>query len=87
MTNTPKVSITWNLCRRGLDFFTQHLYCVPRNGINTFMWDDKIKGNSPLNSDLSLSKIKLWLTNKGLLGLSDIISWDSHGKWAAWALP
>ena len=59
ITNTPKGSITWNLCRKGLEFFTQHLYCIPGNGRNTFLWDDKIKGNAPLDSDLSLSEIKL----------------------------
>ena len=51
------------------------------------MWDDKIKGNTPLNSDLSLTEIKLWLVNKGLLRLSDITSWESNGNWAAWAFP
>ena len=51
------------------------------------MWDDKIKGNAPLNSDLSLTEIKLWLVNKGLLRLSDIISWDSNGNWVAWTFP
>ena len=36
MENTPKVSITWNLCRKGLRFFTQHLYRIPGNGRQTF---------------------------------------------------
>ena len=84
MTNTPKGSITWNLCRRGLEFFTQHLYRIPGNGINTFLWDDKIKVNVPLNSDLSFTEIKLWLVNNGLLRFSDIISWDNNGNWVAW---
>ena len=59
VTNTPKGSITWNLCIRGLEFFQQQLYCIPGNGRKTLMWDDKIKGNAPLNTKSSLSKIKL----------------------------
>ena len=54
MTNTPKGSITWNLCRRGLEFFNQHLYRIPGNGRKTLLWDDKLKGNAPLNTDSSL---------------------------------
>ena len=43
MTNTLKGSITWNLCRRGLEFFNQHLYHIPGNGKNILLWDDKNK--------------------------------------------
>ena len=87
MTNTPKGTITWYLCRRGLDFFTRHLYHITRNGRETFLWDDKIKGNAPLNYDSTIAEIKAWLVNKGFLQLSDITSWDSKGNLAAWVLP
>ena len=87
MTNTPKGSITWNLCRRGLEFFNQHLYRIPGNGMKNLLWDDKIKGNAPLNTDSSLSEIKLWLVNKGFLRLPDITSWDKNGNWVAWTFP
>ena len=87
MTNTPKCSITWNLCRRGLEYFTQHLYRISGNGRQTFLWDDKIKGNTPLNTDVFINDIKLWLVNKGLLSLSDIISWDRKGNQDAWSFP
>ena len=30
--NTPKGSVTWNLCRRGLEFFQKNLYRIPGNG-------------------------------------------------------
>ena len=57
MYNTPKGTIIWNLCRKGLNFFTQQLYRIPRND-KTKLWDDKIKGNPPLNSDPSIAEIK-----------------------------
>ena len=28
--NIPKGTITWNLCRRGLDLFSQHIYAFPK---------------------------------------------------------
>ena len=81
MENTPKGSITWNLCRKGLEFFTQNIYQFPGNGRQIFIWDDKINGNAPLNSDISINEIKSWLVNKGLFRLSDIILWDTKGNW------
>ena len=87
MSNSPKGSILWNICIKGLDFFTKNLYRIPGNGINMLLWDDKINGNAFLNSDLYLAEIKLWLTNKGLLRVSDIVSCDNHGNWDAWVLP
>ena len=80
MTNTPKGSITWNLCRKGLEFFNRHLYHIPGNGGRTLLWDDKIKCNAPLNIDLSILEINIWLVNKGILRLSDITSWDINGN-------
>ena len=87
VTNTPTGSITWNLCRRGLELFNQHIYLIPWNDRKHLLWGDKIKGNAPLNTDLSLSKIKLWMVDKVFLRLSNITSWDKKGNWAAWALP
>ena len=87
MENTPKGSITWNLCKKGLKFFTRYLYRILGNGRQIFLWDDKIKGNVPLNYDISINEIKSWLVNKGLFGLSDIILWDTKGNWDAWSLP
>ena len=68
-------------------FFTWHLYRIPGNGRQFFWWDDKIKANTPLNFDIFIKEIKIWLVNKGLLRLSDIISWDRKGNWDAWSLP
>ena len=87
MTNTTKGSITWNLCRKHLKFFSQHLYRIPGNGRHIFLWDDKINGNAPLVFDISISEIKSCLINKGLFRLADIILWDSKGNWDAWSLP
>ena len=85
MPNTPKGTTIWNLCRKCLDFFTHQLFRIPGND-NFFLWDDKIKGNDPLNSDPSI-EIKFWLVNKGFLRLSDISSWDRKGNWATWVFP
>ena len=87
MENTPKGSITWNLCRKGLEFFVHHLYRIPGNGRQTFLWDDKINGHAPLNSYFSIIEIKNWLMNKGIYRLVDITSWDANGNWNAWSLP
>ena len=80
MENTPKGSTSWNLCRKGLDFCVQHLFRIPGNGRQTLLWDDKINGQAPLNSDNSISEIKNWLINKGVLRLVDICLWDAKGN-------
>ena len=85
MINTTKGSITWNLHRRAIEFFSQHLYKIPENGRQTFLWEDKILGNTPLNLDNSLNEIKRWLANKELHRLSDIITWDCEGNWKSWS--
>ena len=54
MENTPKGSNSWNLCRKGLDFFVQHLYRILGNGRQTLLWDEKINGHAPLKSDVSI---------------------------------
>ena len=41
IANTPKGSTIWILCRKGLEFFVQHLYRTPSNGRQTLLWDDK----------------------------------------------
>ena len=81
------IQIIWNSCRKVLEFFVQHLYRIPGNGRQTFLWDDKIKGNAPLNTNVSLTEIKLQLVNKGILRLSDIVSWDRKVIWDAWDFP
>ena len=48
----PKGSITCILYRRGLELFHHQLYRIPRNGRKTLLWDNKIKGNTPLNIDI-----------------------------------
>ena len=87
MENTPKGSITWNLCRKGLNFFVQPLYRIPSNGRQSLLWDDKINGQVPLNSDISICEIKNWLINKGIFKLANIFLWDANGNWNAWSLP
>ena len=63
MENTPKGSIIWNLCRKSLEFFVQHLYRIPGNGKQTLLWDDKINGHAPLKYDVSIFEIKNWMMN------------------------
>ena len=36
MTNIPKGPSIWNLCRRCLEFFSHHLFRIPRNGRQIF---------------------------------------------------
>ena len=87
MENTPKGSNSWNLCRKGLDFFVHHLFLIPGNGRQTLLWDDEINGQAPLNYDNSISEIKNWLINKRVLRLANICLWDAKGNWTAWSLP
>ena len=87
MENTPKYSITWNLCRNCLEFFNQHLYRILGNGKQIYLLNDKIPGNESLNSVISINEIKQWLFNKGIYKLSDIISWDNSSNWDLWSLP
>ena len=51
------------------------------------MWDDKIARMPPLSSVIELEEIKNWLSNKGLLQLPDICSWDNVGNWEDWSIP
>ena len=85
--NLPTGTATWNLCRKRFNLIQQHVYRILGNGKGFFLWDDKILGNSPLSSDNSFSEIKLWMTNKGLLWLADICSWDAEGNWVDWKFP
>ena len=34
----------------------------------------------------SLTEIKLWMINKGLLWLVDICIWDNAGNWVGWSI-
>ena len=79
-SNTPTGTTIWNLCRRGIDKFNHQLYRIPGNGKKIILWEDKISGNSPISSVIMLEEIKVWLTNKGLLRLDDVCSWDSTGN-------
>ena len=65
--NIPKGYLTWNLCRRGLEFFRKQLYRISRNGRKILLWEDSIQGHAPLSTNSSLIEIKLWLVNKGVL--------------------
>ena len=85
--NIPIGTSVWNLCRKGFDNIKSKLYLIPGSGKKIFLWDDKILGNLPLSSINSLSEFKIWLTNKGLLKLSDICNWDRDGNWARWVFP
>ena len=51
------------------------------------MWEDKILGNPPLSFVNEFFEIKLWMSNKGLLRLADICSWDDAGNWVDWKFP
>ena len=51
------------------------------------MWEDKISGSSPFFVVTRLDEIKDWISNKGLLQLADICSWDNNGNWANWSFP
>ena len=59
VTNTSKGSITWNLCKKGFEFFQQQLYRIPGNVRKTMLWDDNIKDNAPLNDDISITGTKI----------------------------
>ena len=82
--NIPNGSLTWNLCRRGMEFFQKHLYHIPGNGRKILLWEDSIQGHDPLSNNSSLTEIMLWLVNKGLLRFVDISKWDNKGNWVDW---
>jgi len=82
--NTPKGTLIWNLCRRGLDFFQKHLYRIPGNGEKTMLWQDSIMGQLPIDNSKELKEIREWLTQHGFTKLADISSWDTLGNWRSW---
>ena len=63
LSNTPKATSIWNICRQGLEFFTKHLFWIPGNDNKKNLWDDKIKGYDPLNYDPTIVDIKCWLVS------------------------
>ena len=75
------------MCRSCLEFFNKHLYRIPGNGRQTYLWEDKIAENTLLNADASCNELQIWLVNKGIIKLSDITSWDNNGNWDAWTFP
>ena len=85
--NTPPGTAIWNSCRKSFEFFTQQLFRIPGNGKSILLWEDKISGHPPLSSVLPLTTILNWETNKGLIRLADICTWDSSGNWTGWSLP
>ena len=85
--NTPTGTAILNSCRKGFEFFNQQLFRIPSNGKRILLWEDKIFGNPPLSSVIPLSEIMNWATNKGLLCLADICTWDSSRNWVGWSIP
>ena len=84
--NIPSGTAIWNLCKKSLNLIQQHLYRILGNGKKK-LWEDRILGIPPLSSINSISEIKLWLSNKGLLRLADICLWDEAGNWIGWNFP
>ena len=72
--NTLSATAIWKSCRKGFDFFNNHLFRIPSNGKRIRLWEDKISGNPPLSFVISLTKLIHWAINKGLIRLADISS-------------
>lgn len=84
---TPKDSLAWTLCSRGIEFFRTFLYRIPGNGRNTKLWSDKIMGHPPLAEVKEMDEIIAWLIEKGIWKLEDISDWDNNGNWQCWKFP
>ena len=48
--SVPKVTLLWNLCRKGFEFFQKQLNRVPENVKTTLIWTNKIMGMLQLES-------------------------------------
>jgi hypothetical protein len=79
-----KSTLLWQLCIKGVRFFTQHLYRVPGNDKRTNLWTDRIMGNLPLASNTSLTEIREFLDHRGIQSINDISKWDDNGSWSDW---
>ena len=87
MNNISTGTSIWNLCRKGITFFTKQLFKIPGNNNNTFLWEDKINGNPPLFSVQAIDELKYWLVSKHIMRLADISTWDRKGNWLEWKFP
>eukprot|EP00253_Pinus_taeda_P002669 PITA_02669 len=85
--SSPKGTLAWRLCCRGLDFFRMHLYKVPGNGKTTWLWKDRIMGHPPLSEKNEIAGIRAWLRSRGIRKIEDIVEWDEDGNWKCWKLP
>jgi hypothetical protein len=50
------------------------------------IWKEKIMGHPPLEKFEEINKICEWLTQRDLIGLEEISSWDASGNWMAWEI-
>ena len=57
----PKVTITWNLCMRRLDFFQKNLYRIPGNGKGTMLWHEKVMWQTTLDNVEEIRGACEWL--------------------------
>eukprot|EP00253_Pinus_taeda_P024453 PITA_24453 len=86
-TSSPKGTLAWRLCCRGLDFFRSHLYKVPGNGKTIWLWKDRIMGHPLLSEKNEIAGIRAWLRARRIRKIEDIVEWDEDGKWKCWKLP
>ena len=87
LNNISKGTSIWNLCKKGITFFTKQLFKIPGNGNNTFLWEDEINGNPPLFSIQAINELKYWLVSKHITRMADISTWDRKGNWLEWKFP
>eukprot|EP00253_Pinus_taeda_P030936 PITA_30936 len=59
--NTPAGTHTWNLCRKCISSFRNHLYRIPGNGDKILLWKDRIMNSPPLNSHEEIRELREWL--------------------------
>eukprot|EP00253_Pinus_taeda_P031968 PITA_31968 len=86
-SSSPKGTLAWRLCCRGLEFFKTHLYKVPGNGKTTWLWKDRIMGHPPLFENNEIAGIRAWLRSRGIRKIEDLVEWDEDDNWKCWNLP
>jgi ribonuclease HI len=85
--SSPKGTLAWSLCCRGIDFFRMHLYKIPGNGKKTRLWRDRIMGHHPLSEINEIADLRVWLRARGIRKIEDIVEWEEDGNWKGWNLP
>ena len=77
-------TIIWYLCKIFWYLISKSVYWVSGNGKIIWIWEENILRRDPLNTNLSLQKVKWFLVSNVYKSLFDISNWVDSRHWQGW---